>query len=248
MCESSLQTIRIPFESGWAATFTAVVEARGLAGRTSRIVLEDRGAELAHLEHQWTRESERFDAALRYTPPAIGTSIVTLRVLPLRGRVDDDGQCRGPATRVASGQRLKVLVHEPRPSWNVTFVRRAIEEDPSFEVSTLVQASRGLAVRAGSPPATLTADALNAFDVVLIGAPEELRASEVEALRTFARRRGGAVVLLPDRRPSGRYLDIDSRPRNSTKSSSRTRWSCDRSPAPRCARRSWRFTARASRR
>jgi hypothetical protein len=192
---------------GWAATFSAVVEARGLAGKTSRIVLEERGAELAHLEHQWTRESERFDAALRYTPPAIGTSTLTLRVLPLE-RESTTSDNAVDLRLVARGERLKVLVHEPRPSWNATFVRRAIEQDSSFEVSTLVQASRGLAVRAGSPPAALTADALNAFEVVLVGAPEELRASEIEALRTFVRRRGGAVVLLPDRRPSGRYLEL----------------------------------------
>jgi hypothetical protein len=192
---------------GWAATFTALVEAHGLAGRTSRIVLEDRGAELAHLDHQWTHESERFDAVLRYTPPSIGTSTVTLRILPLEAEsttTDNAVDLR----LVAIGQPLKVLVHEARPSWNATFVRRALEQDPSFEVSTLVAASRGLAVRAGSPPAALTADALNAFEVVVIGAPEELRGSEIDALRTFARQRGGAVVLLPDRRPSGPYLAL----------------------------------------
>ena len=199
-----------PVRVGWAATFKATVEARGLAGKKSRIVLEQRGTELAHLEHQWTRELERLDLALRYTPPASGTTTVTLRVLPV---LDDDGETTASANAVdlrlvASGQRLKVLVHEPRPSWNATFVRRAIEQDPSFEVSTLVQASKRLAVRAGSPPAALTSDSLNPFEVVLVGAPEELRASEVEALRAFARRRGGAVVLLPDRRPSGRYLDL----------------------------------------
>jgi hypothetical protein len=193
--------------AGWAATFTATVEARGVAGRTSRIVLEERGVELAHVDHGWTRDSERFEATLRHTPPAIGTSIVTLRVLPLEGESETSDNAVD-LRLVASGQRLRVLVHEPRPSWNVTFVRRALEEDPSFDVSTSVQASRGLAVRAGSPPAALSAEALNLFDAVLIGAPEELRASEIAALRTFARRRGGAVVLLPDRRPSGRYMEL----------------------------------------
>ena len=116
------------------------------------------------------------------------------------------------ALRLAVGERrLNVLVHEPRPSWNAAFVRRSLEQDPSFEVSTTVRAtslSGGLAVRTGSPPASLTAAALSPFDVVLIGAPEELRHSEIEALRTFARIRGGAVVFLPDRRPAGRYLEL----------------------------------------
>jgi len=196
-----------PVRVGWAATFRAVVEARGLAGRTSRIVLEERTAELAHLEHRWSREFEQFDVVLRYTPPASGTSIVTLRVVPLDGETTPSDNAADLRLAV-SGERFKILVHEPRPSWSVTFVRRALEEDPSFDVSTLVQASKGLEVRSGTPPAGFTSDALEPFDAVLVGAPEELRASELDALKAFARRRGGAVVLLPDRRPSGRYLDL----------------------------------------
>ncbi len=196
-----------PGRVGWSASFHGVIEANGLAGKSSRIVIEERGVELAHLEHRWTSESEQFDATLRYTPPASGTSTMTLRVLPAEGEttVSDNA---ADLRFVASGRRLKVLVHEPRPSWNATFVRRALEQDPSFDVSALVQASKGLEVRAGTPPAVLTADALTAFEAVVVGAPEELRASEVEALRMFARRRGGAVVLVPDRRPSGPYLDL----------------------------------------
>ena len=159
------------------------------------------------VEHRWTRDSERFDATLRYTPPASGTSTMTLRVLPAEGETTDADNA-ADLRFVASGRRLSVLVHEPRPSWNATFIRRALEQDPSFDVSSLVQASKGLEVRAGTPPGALTADALSAFDAVVIGAPEELRPSEVEALRLFARRRGGAVVLVPDRRPSGPYLEL----------------------------------------
>ena len=196
-----------PVRVGWAATFHAVIEARGLSGKTSRVVLEERGAELAHVEHQWSRDSERFDASLRYTPPANGTSVVTLRVVPLDGEttVSDNAV---DLRLTAGGERFRILVHEPRPSWHATFVRRALEEDPTFDVSALVQASKGLEVRAGNPPGALTADALDPFDAVLVGAPEELRASEIDALKAFAHRRGGAVVLLPDRRPSGRYLDL----------------------------------------
>jgi hypothetical protein len=196
-----------PVRVGWAATFHAVVEARGLAGRASRVVLEERGAELAHLEHRWSGEIEQFDAVLRYTPPASGASVITLRVVPLAGETTASDNAADLGLAV-SAERFRILVHEPRPSWSATFVRRALEEDPSFDVSTLVRASKGLEVRAGTPPAGLTTDALEPFDAVLVGAPEELRASEIDALRAFARRRGGAIVLLPDRRPSGRYLDL----------------------------------------
>ena len=196
-----------PVRVGWTATVGAVVEGVGMAGKASRIVLEQRGVEIARAEHRWKENAERFDARLHYTPPSSGTSTVTLRVIPFEGEevVTDNAV----DLRLEVSERpLNVLVHEPRPSWNAAFVRRALEQDPSFDVSTIVQASKGLAVRAGSPPAVLTAAALSPFDVVLVGAPEELRQSELEALRTFARIRGGAVVFLPDRRPAGRYLEL----------------------------------------
>jgi hypothetical protein len=196
-----------PVPVGWAATFTATVEGRGLAGKTSRLVLEDRGAELAHLDLKWTSDSERIQASLRYTPPAAGTSVVTVRAVPADGETvatDNAADVR----LVATGRQLKVLVHEPRPSWNAIFVRRALEEDPTFNVAARAQASRGLDVSAGNAPPALTAEALSGFDVVIVGAPEDLRASDVEALRSFARRRGGGVVLLPDKRPTGSYLGL----------------------------------------
>jgi hypothetical protein len=187
-----------PVPVGWTATIAATVEARGLEGTTSRISLEQGGAEIVGVDHRWTAGVERFEARLPYTPVVEGSSLLTMRADS--ARVD---------LRIAgSGRRLKVLMHELRPSWAVAFVRRALEADPVFDVSSFVQASKGLGVRAGVPPAAITSDALNTFDAVVIGGPEDLRQPEVEALRTFARRRGGTVVLLPDRRPSGPYVTL----------------------------------------
>lgn len=196
-----------PVRMGWAATVEADIEASGLAGKTSVIVLEARGAELARISHDWTSDREHFKASLGSTPPEEGVSIVTVRAVPIEGEATDADNAVDLRLAV-TGRRLKILVHEPRPSWNATFVRRALEEDPTFDVSTFVRASKGMAVRAGTPPPILTADALSGFDTVIIGAPEELRVSEVDALRYFARRRGGAVVFVPDRRPAGRYLEL----------------------------------------
>ena len=175
-----------------------------MAGKASRIVLEQRGVEIARAEHRWKENAERFDARLHYTPPSSGTSTVTLRVLPFEGEavVTDNAV---DLRLAVSERRLNVLVHEPRPSWNAAFVRRALEQDPSFDVSTIVQASKGLAVRAGSPPTALTAAALSPFDVVLIGAPEELRQSEIEALRTV-RSNQGRGRRVPSRPPSCRAI------------------------------------------
>ena len=63
-----------PVRVGWTATVEAVVEGVGLAGKASRIVLEQRGVEIAREEHRWKENAERFDARLHYTPPSSGTS------------------------------------------------------------------------------------------------------------------------------------------------------------------------------
>jgi hypothetical protein len=189
---------RVPV--GVTTMLRASLQGRGLKGRTSRISLEKDGAELAGVDHLWTNDDERFDARLPYSPSVEGYSRMTWRVHSPQATAD---------VRVAgTAQRFKVLAHEPRPSWAATFVRRALEADALFDVSSRVRSSKSAEVRAGHPPASLTADALNAFDVVIVGAPEELRPDDVDALRLFAGRRGGTVVLLPDRRPSGAYLGL----------------------------------------
>jgi hypothetical protein len=196
-----------PVPPGWTASINATIEARGLSGRTSRIVLESQGVELASVDHAWTRDSELFEAVLSYAPPTDRTWNVTLRAVPLETEATSADNAVDLRI-IADARRPNVLSYELRPSWAATFVRRAIEADPRFDVSALTEASRGLEVSVGQPITTLTADSLTPFDAVLIGAPEELPAAEVQALRSFVRRRGGTVVLLPDKRPAGRYLDL----------------------------------------
>jgi hypothetical protein len=81
-----------------------------------------------------------------------------------------------------------------------TFVRRALETDPRFVVTSRVATSRGApAVTAGDPPAALsTLPSLELFQVVIVGAPEELTGDDETGLRRFMQERGGSVVLLLD--------------------------------------------------
>lgn len=196
-----------PVPPGWKALITATVEARGLAGKTSVIVLEQEGAELARAEHKWASDVERSDITLAYAPPVAGSWRVRVRVPTVEGEVTFEDNAVD-VRLVAVDRSLKVLTYEPRPSWALTFLRRTLEADPTFHVSSLVRASRGLAVRTGEPPAGLIGQSLESFDVTVVGAPEGLPAGEIDALASYARKRGGTVVLLPDRRPSGRYLEL----------------------------------------
>jgi hypothetical protein len=194
-----------PVLPGWSATVRAEIEANGLAGRTSAITLEQNGITLHRIEHQWKADAERFMAELPFAAPTAGFWPLTLRV---KSTSDEPFSDAADVRVIAASRTLKVIIWDSRPSWTSAFVRRALEADPTFSVSTIVRASRDIEVRTASSPSSLSAASLEPFDLVLIGAPEELTSADISSLETFARRRGGAVALLPDRQPTGRYLDL----------------------------------------
>ena len=192
---------------GWRNAVTATIEGRGVADGVSIVTIEQNGVELGRREHKWTRADGRAEVSVPFVPPVEGAFRLTVRALPTPGETTAEDNV-ADVVSTASARRLKVLVHEPRPSWTAGFVRRVLEQNPVFDVSASSMASRGLTVRAGTPPAHLQAQEIDEFDAVVVGAPEELAARDVDALEAFARRRGGAIVLVPDRRPSGPYLRL----------------------------------------
>lgn len=113
-----------------------------------------------------------------------------------------DGGEPGPDIEInvdVRDRRWAVLFFDLRPSWMSTFVRRAVESDPRFVVTSRVSTTRGAAVSAGAPPPTLASlPALELFQTVVIGAPESLTVADVSGLEQFMRSRGGTAVLLMD--------------------------------------------------
>jgi hypothetical protein len=144
--------------------------------------------DVAHVNHTWTAARERWRAALDVTP---------LDDPPWRLRVD---------LSTASGERVlsdntadalvdaaepfQVVMYEPRLSWAGTFVRRTIERDPRFDVTTVAYPSRG------SRAPSLT----DHTRVVVVGGLDRLTSEDAGMLSRFMHDRGGAIVLLPDSR------------------------------------------------
>ena len=95
-----------------------------------------------------------------------------------------------------------VFLYEPEATWLGTFVRRALAADARFRLDARTRLGPGLTVgrQAGGG---VTAASLAEARVAVVTAPESLTTPEVDLLSRFARLRGGSVVLLPDRRPTG---------------------------------------------
>jgi hypothetical protein len=149
-------------------------------------------------------DSGQSSAILAFVPTTLGTTTVQVTASIV-------GEAANRAARATAAvdihdSRWSVLFFDPRPSWMSTFVRRAVEHDPRFVVTSRVVTSRNVTTDAGAPPAGLTdLAALELFDVVVVGAPEALTDRDVAGLETVLRKHAGQVILLLDEPTDGPY-------------------------------------------
>jgi len=180
---------------GQSAPVDVTLRGIGLAGRTTSVVLSRSGTAVDRITHQWKADDERFETRLGFVPAAPGLHRV--RVTADTPGLDD------PATADVAvairDRRLRVLTYEPRPSWPLAFARRSLEADALFDVTATVRTSNRSATTSAGAPASLSALQADRFDAIVVGAPDALTDADTRALDAFVSRRGGALILLPDR-------------------------------------------------
>lgn len=172
----------------------------GPPGRTVVVSLMAGPLEVDRLELQASPETGRLAVRLAWIPPDTGAT--RLRIVARSG---EDAAAADAVIDVRDA-RTAVLFHDARPSWLSTFVRRSIERDPRFIVTSRTITSPGISTDAGRPPAGITdPGALASFDVIVIGAPESLAEREIDGLESWMRRTGGSALLLLDRPVEGAW-------------------------------------------
>jgi hypothetical protein len=176
------------------------VHASSTSVRALDVTLESNGLVVDRFVREMRGEAERIEVALVFLPVEPGPA--ALRVV---AAIAGDTAVADLVVDVRAS-RWDVLFFDPRPSWMSTFVRRAIERDPRFVVTSRVITSRDVGIAAGGPPGALDdREAVERFDAIVVGAPEGLRERDVAGLDAYLRRRGGAVLLLLDQRVAGPY-------------------------------------------
>lgn len=211
-----IERVEVPSSATLDERVTVRVKVRvgGAAGRSLDLRVRAGGAVVDRVTRRVTGDSAFF-VPLSVVPVGLGP--VALRISASLGGSEPPAVADA-ALNVVS-QRRTVLFYDPRPSWMSTFVRRALERDPQFVVTSRILTSRNVSSKAGQPPATLGDQAtLAAFDAVVIGAPNALSATDVGGLEAFMRRRGGSVIFLLDELTPAPYERVA---RNSVWSSSR---------------------------
>ena len=190
----SIESVHAPARANLHARVpvAATVRARAARGRTLAVQLEANGVAIDRTTHPVTKDDESVTVELGLVSSTAGmtTPTLTARVEDVSAMAQAD-----VAIRIAS-DRHSVLLFDRRPSWMSTFVRRALESDARFIVSSRISSSRGAELVSGHPPVSLSG--LDAFDLVIIGAPDLMTAADADGLERFMRERGGVVILLMD--------------------------------------------------
>jgi hypothetical protein len=200
----SLERAVAPGQAAIDAQTPIEVAARitGARGRDAELELKSGDLTVDRIHRTIASDDERVQATLTYIPTSAGA-------VPLRIHASINGSPASASADVAVDaieKRWPVLFYDPRPSWMSTFVRRALERDPRFVVTSRTLTSRTVSTDAGTPPGRLDDLAtVSLYDAIVVGSPDALAASDVAALESFMRRRGGGVAFLLDTRAPGPY-------------------------------------------
>ncbi len=137
-----------------------------------------------------------FTRALAFVPTRAAATLLEARAFVVGGA----DTVRHHLLVDVRAERWSVLFFDRRPSWMSTFVRRALERDPRFAVTSRIITSTNVSRETGSAPLSLDAiTAASAFDAVVVGAPDALSARDVDGLFALLRTRGASVLVLADR-------------------------------------------------
>jgi hypothetical protein len=182
---------------------SATADVRGARGRQVELSLLRGDLVVDRVIRDVASDDERLTTELAFVPTSTGA--VPMRVSARIVAAEASAVAADVVVDIGE-QRWGVLFFDPRPSWQSTFVRRAIERDPRFVVTSRVVTSRSVSTDAGHPPSTLAdLGSLADFDAIVVGGPDALSERDVAGLETYLRRRGGTVVLLLDQRDAGPY-------------------------------------------
>ncbi len=179
------------------------------------LVLSDEARVVTREQLALPAGSARVPVEIRFRPDRLGVHRYTIALEPVPEELTADNNRRSFAVNVEE-ERLQVLLIADRPSWDVTFIRRALAGDRTLAVTALVRMDPGGAYRplGGAKLGALPTRAreMAAFGVAVLVDVDVPRLPAVtrEALAAFARDGGGLLVVgAPSATREGGLTDLD---------------------------------------
>jgi len=193
--------------AGGVASASVTITQEGYEGKAVALEVRENGTPIHSVPVRFDRPSQTVTARVNFTPrsPGVKEYAFSLPVQP-----DEAIARNNSVTRVIAVEerRSRLLYVEGEPRWEYKFIRRALEDDPSMQLTCLLRTSANKFYRQGvESEKTLETgfpkqDELFTYEGLLLGNIEATFFShdDLQAIYDFVSRRGGGLLLLGGRR------------------------------------------------
>lgn len=179
----------------------------GFAHRRARLSVRDNGKVLASQEVVLKPDGNVQTESLQFNAGTAGPRNLQFTVDPLEA---EENRSNNSLTRLVNveSRKPRILYIEGEPRWEYKFIRRAIEDDRSLQLVSMLRTTQNKIYHQGAAsPKDLEqgfpakAEELFVYDGLIIGSVEEgyFTPAQQQLIRDFADRRGGGVLFLGGR-------------------------------------------------
>lgn len=179
----------------------------GYSQQHGRLTVRESGKVLASQDVVLKANGAPQTESILFNAGNAGPKNLQISIDPLQGEENLENNALTRLVNVESS-KPRILYIEGEPRWEFKFIRRAVEEDRSLQLVTILRTTQNKTYRQGiSNPKELEdgfpakAEELFAYDGLIIGNVEVgyFTPAQQELIREFANRRGGGVLFLGGR-------------------------------------------------
>jgi uncharacterized membrane protein len=178
----------------------------GYAGQKAKILIKDGGKVLAAHDITFKADGVEQTENILFNAGPIGVKAIEVAIDPLAG---EENQRNNKVVRLVNVDKRtpRILYMEGEPRWEFKFLRRAVEDDSSIHLSTILRTTQNkiyVQDDHGDAPKTIKdgfptrIEDLFEFDGLILGSVDApfFTANQQQMMKDFVDRRGGGLLFL----------------------------------------------------
>ena len=185
------------------------IRQHGFAGSRVKLMVRENDHPIAQQEVVLKPDADQSETIL-FNAGAAGAHSFEIGIEPQQGEQNKQNNVVVRLVNVGE-KKMRILYLEGEPRWEFKFIRRAVEDDPSVEVFTILRTTQNKTYRQSSTGVVNEHELENGFptkpeelfkyDGLVIGSVEATSFSNEQQamIRDFADKRGGGVLFLAGR-------------------------------------------------
>ncbi len=199
-----LEEVVLPNKALPGTTLSARVNIRHDQGGLARVKVYNGHTFLTTTEVELSPDQTSTTTFIDIEVPEPGQLDLRFTLDPINGERDLANNTRARVVDVPEG-KYRILYIEGEPRWEYKFMQRALNEDPSIQLSTLLKVTPNKYYRQGIDDPEELAEGfptertvLFAYDALIIGSMQvaEFTQEQQELIRDFVSERGGSLMML----------------------------------------------------